>query len=381
MKIGFLLSSFYPATGGREVITFNQARELAKMSHEVHIFTTLKDNWKKEELVEGLHIHRTKTYFQYKYYLEFNPGWIRNVMKHKLDILHIQSFGFIMADIAVLLKKAFSKTKILNTPHGPFMALQKYPWWQEILKVFYTIFEYPVNMLYDDVVQVNPEQWKWMTKVGVRKKRIKFIPNSIPKEVFNKVDVEAFKKKYNLQNKLVISYLGRIQKYKGLDQVVKVLPDLVKANPNICFLAMGKDSGDMERLKKLAKDLDVSKNIVFASVNDEERLAGLDVSEIFVLPSEWEAFGIVIIEAMARHNAVISTTTEGGNFLIEEGKNGYLYDYKDTNHLRKHLLKLIKDDKLRHKMMETNYSYSKEFSTEKIAKQLEALYKKVLKEN
>ncbi|MCG2719697.1 MAG: glycosyltransferase [Nanoarchaeota archaeon] len=215
----------------------------------------------------------------------------------------------------------------------------------------------------------------------LEKKRIKFIPNSIPKEVFNKVDVEAFKKKYNLQNKLVISYLGRIQKYKGLDQVVKVLPDLVKANPNICFLAMGKDSGDMERLKKLAKDLDVSKNIVFASVNDEERLAGLDVSEIFVLPSEWEAFGIVIIEAMARHNAVISTTTEGGNFLIEEGKNGYLYDYKDTNHLRKHLLKLIKDDKLRHKMMETNYSYSKEFSTEKIAKQLEALYKKVLKEN
>ncbi|MCG2719696.1 MAG: glycosyltransferase [Nanoarchaeota archaeon] len=171
MKIGFLLSSFYPATGGREDITFNQARELAKMSHEVHIFTTLKDNWKKEELVEGLHIHRTKTYFQYKYYLEFNPGWIRNVMKHKLDILHIQSFGFIMADIAVLLKKAFSKTKILNTPHGPFMALQKYPWWQEILKVFYTIFEYPVNMLYDDVVQVNPEQWKWMTKVGVRKKK------------------------------------------------------------------------------------------------------------------------------------------------------------------------------------------------------------------
>ena len=380
MKIGFLLSSFYPATGGREVITFNQARELAKMGHEVHIFTTLKDNWKKEELVEGLHIHRTKTYFQYKYYLEFNPGWIRNVLKYKLDILHIQSFGFIMADIAVLLKKIFSKTKILNTPHGPFMALQKYPWWQEILKTFYTIFEYPVNMLYDAVVQVNPEQWKWMTKVGVNKKRIKFIPNSIPKEVFAKVDVDTFKKKHNLQNKLIISYLGRIQKYKGLDQVVKVLPDLVKENPNFCFLAMGKDWGDKDRLKKLAKELNVEKNVIFANVNDEERLAGLDVSEIFILPSEWEAFGIVIIEAMARHNSIISTTTEGGNFLIEEGKNGYLYDYKDTNQLRKHLLKLVKESKLRQKMIDTNYVYSKEFSTEKIVKQLEALYKKVIKE-
>jgi len=380
MKIGFLLSSFYPATGGREVITFNQARELAKRGHEVHIFTTLKDNWKKEEVVEGLHIHRTKTYFQYKYYLEFNPGWIKNVMKYKLDILHIQSFGFIMVDIAVLLKKAFSKTKILNTPHGPFMALQKYPWWQEILKVFYTIFEYPVNMLYDAVVEVNPEQWKWMTKVGVNKKRIKFIPNSIPKETFAKVDVEAFKKKYNLNNKLVISYLGRIQKYKGLDQVIKVLPDLVKENPNVCFLAMGKDAGDLSRLKKLSKELNVEKNVVFASVDDEERLTGLEVSDIFVLPSEWEAFGLVIIEAMARHNAIISTKTEGGNFLIGEGKNGYLYNYKDTNELRKHLLKLIKDNNLRQKMIETNYAYSKKFSTEKIAKQLEDLYKKVLKQ-
>lgn len=381
MKIGFLLSSFYPATGGREVITFNQARELVKMGHEVHIFTTLKDNWKKEEIVEGMYIHRTKTYFQYKYYLEFNPGWIKNVLKYKLDILHTQSFGFIMADIAVLLKKAFSKTKILNTPHGPFMALQKYPWWQEILKVFYTIFEYPVNMLYDAVVQVNPEQWKWMTKVGVSKKRIKFIPNSIPKEIYTKVDVETFRKKHKLQNKLVISYLGRIQKYKGLDQVIKVMPDLVKENPKVCFLAMGKDWGDRGRLKKLARELKVEKNVLFAEVSDEERLAGLDISEIFVLPSEWEAFGIVIIEAMARHNAIVSTKTEGGNFLIEPGKHGYLYDYKDTNELRKHLLKLVKDDKMRHRMIGVNYAYSKEFSTEKIAKQLEALYKKVLKEN
>ncbi len=379
MKIGFLLSSFYPATGGREVITFNQAKELVKQGHEVHIFTTLKKGWKKEEKVEGLHIHRTRTYFQYKYYLEFNPGWIKNVLKYKLDILHVQSFGFIMADIAVLLKKLFTKARILNTPHGPFMALDKYPWWQAILKKLYTWFEYPINRLYDAVIQVNPEQWKWMVKKGVKKENIHFIPNSIPKEVFSKVDVKGFKQKYGLENKLVISYLGRVQKYKGLDQVIQVLRDLLMENRNVRFLVMGKDAGDMKRLKKLSEDLALSENVVFASVDDEERLAGLEASEIFVLPSEWEAFGIVIIEAMARHNAVVSTKTEGGRFLIEDGKNGFLYDYKDVKTLKELMLKLVKDDKLRKQMIDTNYVYSKQFSTEKIAKQLEALYEKVLK--
>ena len=89
MRIGFLLSSFYPATGGREVLTLNFAKELAKRGHEVHVFTTQFKGMKKEETAFGIHIHRTKTWFQYRYYLEFNPGWIQNALKYKLDIFQV----------------------------------------------------------------------------------------------------------------------------------------------------------------------------------------------------------------------------------------------------------------------------------------------------
>lgn len=379
MRIGFLLSSFYPATGGREVITFNQARELARRGHEVHIFTSLKAGWKKEEVVGGLHIHRTPTWFRYKYYLDFNPGWVKNVMKYKLDILHVQSFGFAIADLAVLLKKLSGRTKLVNTPHGPFMALAKYPWHEALLKKIYTAFEWPINRLYDAVIEVNPEQWRWMVKAGVKKERIHFVPNSIPKEVFKKVKSEPFAKKHGLLQKFVISYLGRIQKYKGLDQVITVLPDLLKVNKNIFFLAMGKDAGDKERLLQLAKGLKVEKNVIITDVDDDSRLQGLELSEIFILPSEWEAFGIVILEGMARGNAILSTTTEGGKFLIKDGIEGYLYGYKDTEQLKKVLLKLIKDGKLRRKMQAYNRKKAKNFSTENIAGQLEALYESLVK--
>ncbi len=380
MKIGFLLSSFYPATGGRETITFNQARELARRGHEVHVFTSLTNGLKKEEVVEKIHIHRSKTWLKYKYYLEFNPGWVWNVMKCKLDILHVQSFGFIMADKIVLLKKLFTKTKLVNTPHGPFMALDKYPLWQALLKKVYTTLEYPVNRLYDAVIQVNPEQWTWMVKAGARKDRIHLIPNSIPHELFGKYDSGKFIEKYDLKGKLVISYVGRIQKYKGLDQVITVLPDILKKHKNIVFLAMGKDADDMERLKKMAAELKVEKNVVFSGpVTEEEKMQGLDISQVFVFPSEWEAFGIVLVEAMARGNALISTKTEGGRYLVEEGVNGYLYDYKNTEQLKKCLLKLLDDEKSRKLIISNNLKKSHRFKIETITDELERLYKELTK--
>lgn len=380
MKIGYLISSFYPATGGREILTLNFAKELAKRGHEVHVFTTLQKGLKKEEMVFGIYIHRTRNWFKYRYYLEFNPGWVYNALKYKLDIFQVQSFGFIMADKAAILKRIFSKAIILNSPMGPFMALEKYKWWQSALKKLYTLLEWPVNRMYKKVIAINPEQWKWMVKCGVRKENVVFIPPSVESFVFAKYDKKSFVEKHNLHGKFVISYVGRIQRYKGLDQVISILPSIINKHKNVVFLAMGKDADDMARLKEMALNLGVEKNVVFTGpVSDEEKIQGLDVSQIFVFPSEWEAFGIVLVEAMARGNAIVSTKTEGGKFLIEEGVNGYLYDYKDTRALEKHILKLIEDDKLRKMIISNNIKKAHRFSTEKITDELENLYKSLLK--
>lgn len=380
MKIGFLLSSFYPNTGGREVLTLNFAKELAKRGHEVHVFTTQSKGMKREETAFGIYIHRTRTWFKYRYYIEFNPGWVWNALKYKLDILQIQSFGFFMADIAAVLKRIFSKAVVMNSPMGPFMALEKYSWWQAILKKLYTALEWPVNRMYAKVIAINPEQWRWMVKCGVKKEEVIFIPPTITQGIFAKINPASFQKKYNLNGKFVISYVGRIQKYKGLDQVITVLPSIIAKHKNVVFLAMGSDADDMARLKKLASDLKVSEHMIFTGpVTEEEKLQGLDISKIFVFPSEWEAFGIVLVEAMARGNALISTKTEGGKYLVEEGVNGYLYDYKDTKALEKCLLKLLDDEKERNVMISNNIKKSRAFTVEKVTDELEKLYKSLLK--
>ena len=78
MKIGFLIEYFYPVSGGAENNCFYLAKELAK-KHEVHVFTSdRKDEkmFKKEELIDGIKIHRYKNWFRYKYYLTFTPGFL-----------------------------------------------------------------------------------------------------------------------------------------------------------------------------------------------------------------------------------------------------------------------------------------------------------------
>ena len=118
-----------------------------------------------------------------------------------------------------------------------------------------------------------------------------------------------------------------------------------------------------------------SSGIFTGEVSYPEKLVGLDVSEIFVLPSEWEAFGIVILEAMARGNAVISTKTEGGEFLVRK-ENGFVYDFGDLKKLEENINILYKNKRLMDKMKKINVKKAREFLWENIAEELERIYLK-----
>lgn len=380
MKIGFLITYFYPRTGGAESNCFYLARELAK-KHEVHVFTSGIEG--SEEVIENIKVHRCKELFRFKYYFACYPSLASKMLQYSLDILHIHGFGFLQHDIAITIyKEKYPNVKIICTPHGPFMALKKYNIFGNIFKKVYTKYIIKNLKFYDIIIQVNPLQYKWMEKeYGIPKEKIRFAPNGIPDETFKKINENKLKElinKYNLKEKFIISYLGRIQEYKGLEQIIKILFDLIKINQNIIFIAIGKDAGDKARLEKMAKELNVSDNIIFTGeVSEDEKIALLDLSEIFVFPSQWEAFGIAMLEAMARGNAIISSKTEGGAYLIEESKNGFLYDYENLNELREKLIMLIANNKFRGIMQKGNIKKAKGFLWSNVARMLEKIYAEI----
>ncbi len=382
MKIGFISTYFYPVIGGAENNCFYLARELAKR-YEVHVFTSDRKNnekFKEYEVINNIHVHRCKTWFRYRYYFAFYPSIISKILRKDLDILHVHSLGFFMHDFCVIFKKLFSKTKIVNTPHGPPMTLKNYNFIAKFYRFVIVNFEKLINKLYDLVIQVNPSQKKWMVDYGINKNKIEFIPNGISKELFKKENTNDLIKKYKLNNKLVISYLGRLEKYKGIDNLIEAFNKISNKN-KLKLVIIGQDLGDKKRLMELVKKYKLNNYIIFTGrVNEKLKLKLLNLSKIFILPSEWEAFGISILEAMAKGNSIISTKTEGGLFLVKEGVNGYLYDFGDVSMLRNKIQLLIKNKKLRYKIGLNNIKKAKEFLWEDITMKLEEKYEKLLKE-
>ncbi|MBI2148949.1 glycosyltransferase family 4 protein [Candidatus Woesearchaeota archaeon] len=382
MKIAYLAAYFYPIRSGMENNCYYLARELAK-KNDVHVFTAdRKDNilLNKNEVIDGIKVHRFKV-LRYKYYFYFSFRMFYEIMKNDFDIIHVHGFGFLMHDVVIFFKKIFTKTKLVCTPHGPFMALREYDFLQKLIKFFYMPFLKLVVSFYDNIIEVNNKQFDiWMKdQFGVKKSQVIFVPNGIRASEFNKRDFRKFESKYNLKGKFVINYLGRLNKYKGLDQVINVLPYIIKFYDNVVFVIMGRDGGALLELKQLTRKLKLEKHVLFIEdISDDEKFEAYEKSEIFVFPSDWEAFGISMLEAMAHGNAVVSTKTEGGEFLVEKG-NGLLYNYKDLTALRDALIKLISDNKLREKMQANNIKKSRKYVWEKIVVDLEKHYKRLLK--
>ena len=379
MRIGFITTYFLPFRGGAEETVFHLANQISK-NNEVHVFTSDRKNGKiinkKEELFNNIKIHRSSTFFRYRYYVAFYPSLLINLLKYDLDVIHTNSLGFLWHDLCLLIKKLQSpKTKIIITPHGPFMALKNYGFFQILAKLIISFIDRLFCGLYDKVIEVNPYQSSWLVGYGFKDSDIVHIPNGIDSSLLKITKNNSVLKKNNLNNKLVISYVGRLHKYKGIDQVLKVLPDLIKIKKNIVFVMMGQEGDYINELKNLVDSNNLNNSVRFLiDKSDGEKFAILQDSEIFVLPSEWEAFGVSILEAMAKSNAVISTTTEGGRFLINKD-NGLLYDFGDLNALKSCFIKLINNDSLRLSMQKCNHIKASSFTWQNISKDVENIYK------
>lgn len=377
LKLVYLIARFLPEHGGAEVNCFEHARRMQKSGHDVLVMTAnnSKNNLPANERIDEVNIERVRRLTN-QYYLGFYPGLFFKLLFTKADVIHVHGFGFLWQDWCLIWKKLLSrKTIFINTPHGPFMARGNYGLAQLLMKLVYTTGQKLfLNRLYTKVIEVNPKQHLWITKYGIDKNKIEYLPNGINAAMLEVTKSQKALDKYGLKRKYLIAYTGRFEEYKGLQTVIKTLPKLIKEKKNLKFVVMGREGEYLENLKTLVKNLEVEKFVEFlVNTEDDTRDEILTNSKIFVMPSRWEAFGISILEAMAKKCAIVSTRTEGGEFLIDETENGFLYNFGDDKTLYKKLEKLIKDSKLLTNIQKNNYEKSKNFLWDKIVSDYEKL--------
>ncbi len=386
MRILKLCVRFPPAPGGVEFQMLKICKELQKRGHDVQVFTSdlySEIPWKKLDKpysnVEGIPVRRFKSY-SLKGDLQYTvmPSMLRAVLKGRWDIIHAHSYGYFPSHIGALAAR-MGRGKFIFTPHfHPGETGWGGDKRQRIRGLYDKYFSGRVIRAADKIICVSKGEMNYAVDAGFSKEKIVIVPDSVDISRFDNVQKGSFKSKHGLVGDFVL-FVGRLAKNKGLEYLIEAWPEVLQRFPKTKLVLIGEDEGMLQKLLGHAKNLRVEDNVLFLGALDDEDVsqAYFDCS-VFVLPSEFEAFGIVLIEAMAAEKPCVATKVGGVPYVVKDGETGILVDYADSHQLAEALCTLLGDEGKRSSFGKAGRTWvEKNFAIGKVINRLEVVYREV----
>ena len=373
MRILHITSSFLPIIGGQEKVVEELAEDLQKLKHDITILTTdlfcENSNLPKHENLRGIEIVRCKNdLFLGGYgYSREAISWLKENWR-KYDVVHCHGYNRFLSEFAVYYLR--KKKPVIFTPHGFIHTKRNY--------LFKKVHDLTLGKFvkYAKIcTALTKLDFKEYKKLGVKKEKIVEIPNGVSKDFFkkiNKQELKNFKTKYKIKENAIL-YVGRIHESKGLQYVFEAIKDL-----NLQFILVGQDSGYKKSLVKLAEKLKIENKINFiGNLNKKDLVKIYRSCKAFVLFSEWEGFGIVVVEAMASEKPVIISDRGSLVHLVDNNQEGFIVPFQNTTILKKKIEELLEDNKKIKIMGTKGKKTAKNYMWEKITKDYEKIYKKI----
>ena len=338
MKIGIVL---YPTYGGSGIVATELGKSLAEKGHEVH-FIAYKFPVRLNVSSNNIFYHeiRVNTYplFQYPPYESSLTSKLVDIIRfEKLDLLHVH-YAIPHASAAYtaqqILKEEGIHIPFITTLHGTDITLVgKDPFFKPVIT-------YSINK--SDAVTAVSESLKQdtLTNFGI-KNDIQEIPNFIAPEEH---DFLIKKESYAPDGELLISHVSNFRKVKRIEDVVKIFA-LIKEKINARLILIG-DGPERAKIELLCRELGTCSSTSFlGNINNAREI--VSISDLFLLPSETESFGLAALEAMSVGVPVISSNTGGLPEVNIDGYSGYLCDVGDTESMAQRAIELLSDaDKL-----------------------------------
>ena len=180
----------------------------------------------------------------------------------------------------------------------------------------------------DKIIVVSYFLKKLAIKIGISEEKIKVIYNSIDfLDIENNLKVDL-KKELNITGKVILTN-ARLTPWKGVDMLIKIMPNLIDIHKDIKFIIIS-EGPERNNLEKLAIDLDVENHVFFAGrVSRELVVEYLKISDVFVLNTNYEGMSHVLLEAMKVGTPIITTKAGGNPETIKDEETGLLVDYRD----------------------------------------------------
>ncbi len=246
----------------------------------------------------------------------------------------------------------------------------------------------------DQIVAATPAelaQLQWLYRADVS--RVTVIPPGVDLQTFYPRSAAQAKARLGIdpKNKLLL-FVGRIEPLKGVEtlfQAVARLRDLgVCECEELCLAIIGGDPGDdargndeMDRLKALRRDLGIADMVTFLGARDQDALPDYyAAAEAVIMPSHYESFGMVALEAMACGTPVIASEVGGLAFLVKDGETGFHVPDRDPEVLADRICQIITDPLLRAELGEQAAAYARGYAWPIVADRVVALYESLLKQ-
>jgi len=373
MKIGIVC---YPTFGGSGVVATELGLELSKRGHTIH-FITYNQPVRLDLLGSNIHYHEVNVpeypLFHYQpYELALSSKLVDMVKLHKIEILHVH-YAIPHAYAAYMAQKMLREediyVPIVTTLHGTDITLVgNHPFYKPAVT-------FSINKS-DAVTAVSKSLKEDTLRLFDIKQDINVVTNFIDLKKFKHDYTDCQRANMALDNEKIITHISNFREVKRIPDIINIFYKIQKEIP--AKLMMVGEGPEREPAEKLCRKLGISDKVVFfGNSNEIDKI--LCFSDLFLLPSETESFGLSALEAMASGVPVISSNTGGIPEVNQEGFSGFLSNYGAIDEMSKNAIKLLKDEALLAKFKINAKTQAKKFDIHNIVPQYEAIYEKTLK--
>lgn len=373
MKIAIVC---YPTFGGSGVVATELGLELARRGHEIH-FITYSQPVRLALLNANVHYHEVNVpeypLFHYQpYELALSSKLVDMVKLHQIELLHVHyaiphAYAGYMAK--QMLKDEGIDIPMITTLHGTDITLVgNHPFYKPAVS-------FSINK--SDVVTSVSQSLKEETyKLFNIKKEIHVIPNFI--ELNNNIknpNISCHRSVMAKENERIITHISNFRKVKRIPDIITVFNKIQQQIP--AKLMMVGDGPEKEKAEHLCQELGITDKVIFfGNSNEIDKI--LSYTDLFLLPSETESFGLAALEAMAWSVPVISSNSGGLPEVNFEGLSGYLSNVGDTDEMAENALRILKDDVVLAEFKKNALLVAERFDIENILPLYEDLYQKTI---
>jgi N-acetyl-alpha-D-glucosaminyl L-malate synthase BshA len=372
MKIAIVC---YPTFGGSGVVATELGLALADHGHEVH-FITYKQPVRLDLLSKKIHFHEVTIpqypLFKYQpYELALSSKLVDMVKLYQIDIMHVH-YAIPHAYAGYMAKQMLAEAGIhipmVTTLHGTDITLVgNHPFYKPAVT-------FSINNS-DCVTSVSQSLKEDTLRLFDIKNTIEVVPNFIDTEGFQNNFTECQRLLMALPEERIITHVSNLRPVKRVHDVIEIFYLVQKEIPSkLLIVGEGPDKVSAEAL---AVTLGIADKVVFfGNSNEVDKI--LCFSDLFLLPSEKESFGLAALEAMAIGVPIISSNTGGLPEVNIHGESGYLSAVGDISEMAANAIKILKDDATLQTFKVNAKKSSRRFDTKRVVPQYEALYARAL---